>query len=369
MCEWRSRQKPEYVCRQSAEPGSQFCILHEPREKDEGKFAQALSNQTDQVGNESERNRQYDFRGYVFPHGFAIRTPGRMQAAGAYALVCDDRPLLNFSEAVIKGDLNASSVHLAGLAMVGAVVEGIALFLWATVEGRADMTGCRFARGASFQGASFTGDLHLDGTRFEGRSYFEGCTVRNLKLGAGKPTILPLVKRREGVQLTEKSGWSFWDFASRHYRSKGLPEQADTAQFFERKWRFRAQIARGGARKLFALATYPLEFVFLRLMSAYGASLARLFTSWAVLIGGFAVSYYTLLLRGVQLFASESPGLAFPFSFGRALYFSIITFTTLGYGDIQPAPGVGSALCAAEAILGGITMALTVLVIGRKFMR
>jgi len=65
----------------------------------------------------------------------------------------------------------------------------------------------------------------------------------------------------------------------------------------------------------------------------------------------------------------SSAGLAWPLSFGRALYFSIITFTTLGYGDIKPTPGWGSALTAAEAILGGIMMALTVLVIGRKFMR
>jgi len=58
-----------------------------------------------------------------------------------------------------------------------------------------------------------------------------------------------------------------------------------------------------------------------------------------------------------------------PFTLGRTFYFSVVTFTTLGYGDIRPAPGLGSALTATEAVLGGIMMALTVLVIGRKFMR
>jgi len=56
-------------------------------------------------------------------------------------------------------------------------------------------------------------------------------------------------------------------------------------------------------------------------------------------------------------------------SFWGALYFSVITFTTLGYGDIRPTAGLPSGLAAAEAVLGGIMMALTVLVIGRKFMR
>ena len=88
-----------------------------------------------------------------------------------------------------------------------------------------------------------------------------------------------------------------------------------------------------------------------------------------ILTLGFASVYYLLTSHGYQLFDHESPGEKWPFSFGRAFYFSIITFTTLGYGDIRPAPGLGSALTALEAILGGIMMALTVLVIGRKFMR
>jgi len=80
----------------------------------------------------------------------------------------------------------------------------------------------------------------------------------------------------------------------------------------------------------------------------------------------FAILYYTI----PNLLSLNSAGIVDErLSFGRALYFSIVTFTTLGYGDIRPAPGLGSFLAAIEAILGGAIMALTVMLLGRKFMR
>jgi hypothetical protein len=97
----------------------------------------------------------------------------------------------------------------------------------------------------------------------------------------------------------------------------------------------------------------------------------RLFITWAVIIGGFAGAYTMLILKGFSVL--EAPGVLglgqAITSFWSALYFSVITFTTLGYGNIRPTAGLSSGLTAAEAVLGGIMMALTVLVIGRKFMR
>ena len=52
-------------------------------------------------------------------------------------------------------------------------------------------------------------------------------------------------------------------------------------------------------------------------------------------------------------------------------YFSVVTFTTLGFGDIQPQAGMWHIqLCAMiEALLGAILMALFILTFGRKMMR
>ena len=48
------------------------------------------------------------------------------------------------------------------------------------------------------------------------------------------------------------------------------------------------------------------------------------------------------------------------------LYFSAVTFTTLGYGDIQPASPVAQALASIESFLGALLMALLVFVLGRQ---
>lgn len=54
--------------------------------------------------------------------------------------------------------------------------------------------------------------------------------------------------------------------------------------------------------------------------------------------------------------------------FGYCMYYSIVTFTTLGYGDIHPL-GYSHVLASAEALSGAFFMALFVVVFARKIMR
>jgi len=51
------------------------------------------------------------------------------------------------------------------------------------------------------------------------------------------------------------------------------------------------------------------------------------------------------------------------------LYFSFVTFTTLGLGDIRPITTIGKALICCEAIIGAFMMALFVVVFVRKMAR
>ena len=48
------------------------------------------------------------------------------------------------------------------------------------------------------------------------------------------------------------------------------------------------------------------------------------------------------------------------------LYFSAITFTTLGYGDFRPLEGWGRILAGSEAFIGAFMMALFVYTFARK---
>ncbi len=63
----------------------------------------------------------------------------------------------------------------------------------------------------------------------------------------------------------------------------------------------------------------------------------------------------------------QLPGLDELEQLGTATYFSLVTFTTLGYGDLRPSPGWGRALAGVEAILGTFLMALFLVTFTRKF--
>jgi hypothetical protein len=54
--------------------------------------------------------------------------------------------------------------------------------------------------------------------------------------------------------------------------------------------------------------------------------------------------------------------------FFSCLYYSVVTFTTLGYGDITPV-GISRAIAAAEAFTGSFTIALFVVVFVKKMTR
>ena len=50
----------------------------------------------------------------------------------------------------------------------------------------------------------------------------------------------------------------------------------------------------------------------------------------------------------------------------KSLYFSVITFSTLGYGDIRPVGSVARAIAGAESFLGSLLLALLVFVLTRR---
>ena len=53
-------------------------------------------------------------------------------------------------------------------------------------------------------------------------------------------------------------------------------------------------------------------------------------------------------------------------NFLDCLYFSVVTFTTLGYGDFQPAVGASRFFVSLESIIGAFTMALFVYTFARR---
>ena len=339
-CEWGSGWDKEYHCKVAAEEGSKFCIFHEPGKKDIERFKQAFYSQIREEGLADERNPQYDFRGYIFPTGLTVH--GREP------------------ELILPREIGGA------LIMAESTIEGYAGFEGATIEGDARFGDAMIKEDAWFSGATIKGDARFYRATFEGNAGFDGAKASSIFLGSGRPTILWWVKNREGVRLNRWStGESFWRFAKRTFAKAGERERADAAYYFEKVWGRRARLASSGMDRLVAVIGYPFELLFLRLPIAYGTSLVRPLMSWFVsiaLFGGLYAGFPSLIGRTVKSVWTLS-------NWVISMHFSVTTFTTLGLGDIHPGRLLGKALTSIEAVVGGVLMALTVVVISRKLMR
>lgn len=77
----------------------------------------------------------------------------------------------------------------------------------------------------------------------------------------------------------------------------------------------------------------------------------------------FALVYYAL---GESAFAFDSE---LPWSFHKTLYYSVVTFTTLGFGDITPNTTGAAYWVMAEVILGYIALGLLIAILANKVAR
>lgn len=96
------------------------------------------------------------------------------------------------------------------------------------------------------------------------------------------------------------------------------------------------------------------------------ADCGRSLTRWAgwscVFVCLYAVLYYHLGLRHFHL-AYMTP------SFVTALYYSIVTFTTLGFGDIAPITNFSAGIVCSEVILGYIMLGGLISIFSGKLSR
>jgi hypothetical protein len=99
-----------------------------------------------------------------------------------------------------------------------------------------------------------------------------------------------------------------------------------------------------------------LLYSFWKMTSGYGESLAR----WAAACGSTLVAFAFLYFS----FDAIAPAGSNWFDY---LYFSIVTFTSLGYGDFHPEGIVGKALACSEISLGLIMFGVLLSFLGNRF--
>jgi uncharacterized protein YjbI with pentapeptide repeats len=93
----------------------------------------------------------------------------------------------------------------------------------------------------------------------------------------------------------------------------------------------------------------------------YGRSLTRIFAIGATLVLLFGLAFD--IWHGLLYYGSSANTWFTPF------YFSVVTFTTLGFGDVRPASLAGELLTASEVVLGYVTLGLLLAVLAEKIGR
>jgi len=104
----------------------------------------------------------------------------------------------------------------------------------------------------------------------------------------------------------------------------------------------------------------------LKLTTGYGEKPLNILLWWIGIIFVYAFTYdvFNGIYNGIAYnITSYNP------KFFEALYFSIVTFTTLGFGDLAPKPGFFQLFASFEALLGAIFMAMFIFVFARKMIR
>ena len=115
-------------------------------------------------------------------------------------------------------------------------------------------------------------------------------------------------------------------------------------------------------RQIASIRLLP-EFIFGRLLFGYGERPTRVLITSALIIIACAFHY---AVPGMLEYRSGSDD---P-SFLQGLYFSMITFTTLGYGDLYPAKDtICRVVAMTEATAGAFLMALFVVCLAKRFSR
>lgn len=222
-----------------------------------------------------------------------------------------------------------------------------------------DLTGTSLMKAnlsrANLHRANLT-DANLLGTNFD------NTRMDNVEWG---PQILQ--ERQADEAETKTQRLDYLEQAEEIYRN--LRKATEQAGLFENAGHF---FQREMVMRRYQMPFWSLQRFFSKLVDmfcGYGERPARVIAFSMIAIFGFATAYWVFGIAQGEI--GYQPGAGFKANLQHYLscsYFSVVTFTTLGYGDLTP-HGISRAIAAIEAFIGSFTLALFVVVFVKKMTR
>jgi hypothetical protein len=222
-----------------------------------------------------------------------------------------------------------------------------ASFLNAVFECKSTFWGNSFNSEVDFQGVSFKDRVDFNDNKFKNRLYLEDKYSRVFVYA--QDAIVPYRLAKLSADVVGDLRWA----GRYHYQEQCAINEYERMAAVWKPWRKEFWNKSKNGFLLWG------EFFIGRLLFGYGEKPLRPLITGGVVIVLCALSFW--LAKGMVI-TNGCPTL------GNALYFSIVTFTTLGYGDITAIPGM-RWLSASEAILGAALMSLFIVALARKFSR
>ena len=200
----------------------------------------------------------------------------------------------------------------------------------------------------SVEGISGSGELHLDPAQL---------IVTNRKgrlLGESDLAKMPRADRREVLTRLARQ----YQYLQDNFGRITAPDEIeDFCAYMHLEYKRRA-------KPHWFLRAF--DWFIYKWLTGYGVRLRQVFANGAIIILLFTLIWWWAGHCGRMLDSNNLP--VANWGFGRALYFSLITFTTIGYGDLHPEHWA-CYLAGIEGLLGVISVSLFVVLYSRKVIR
>ncbi|MHA1332812.1 MAG: potassium channel family protein [Candidatus Odinarchaeia archaeon] len=250
-----------------------------------------------------------------------------------------------FEEKLFKGEFNFEGIKISEIIIVNkyfkydlvftnSIVSGNVVFRNVTLNGSISLDKVKIAGDLIFDDVSVKKDISINGAELAGQVVFELNNV-NGKLTFYKTKFKNLKSQADACMYSRKI-------------LEGIGDREGADYHFYREMEARRKLK----PPLKRILELPVQYMF-----GYGVYWKRTLAIWVSVILSIGVLFWI------------GDGVEGAKSLWDCIYFSIVTATTLGYGDLHPKPGIYQGIAAFEAVFGSFIWAAFIVIFARKYMR